>query len=172
MNPSANASDQPFDLQVPNSTPRDMSAVSSVAITVLKDETGKDLGFVKTTRDMSERKKAKEALRASEGRFRSYFELGLIGMAKTSPTKGVLEVNDELCRILGYEREELLTKNWAEMTHPDDLAADVAQFNRVLSGEIDGYALDKRWIRKDGRVINSIISAKCLRNTINRISSV
>jgi C4-dicarboxylate-specific signal transduction histidine kinase len=50
------------------------------------------------------------------------------------------------------------------LTHPDDLAADVAQFNRVLAGEFDGYTLDKRWIRKDGRVIDSIVSAKCLRN--------
>ncbi|MGZ4843114.1 MAG: PAS domain S-box protein, partial [Candidatus Angelobacter sp.] len=105
-----------------------------------------------------------ELLRGNEERFRRYFDLGLIGMAMTSPTKGILEVNDELCRILGYERNELLQKSWAEITHPDDLAADVAQFNRVLSGEIDGYTLDKRWIRKDGRVIDSIMAAKCTRH--------
>jgi PAS domain S-box-containing protein len=85
-------------------------------------------------------------------------------MAMTSPAKGILEVNHELCHILGYERDELLQKSWAEMTHPDDLAADVAQFNRVLSGEIDGYTLDKRWIRRDGSVIDSIMSAKCTRH--------
>ena len=72
-------------------------------------------------------------LRANEERFRRYFDLGLIGMAMTSPAKRILEVNDELCRILGYERSELLQKNWTEMTHPDDLAADVAQFNAVIS---------------------------------------
>jgi len=103
------------------------------------------------------------ALRASEERFRSYFELGLIGTAISSPTKGWVEVNDEICRILGYERRELLRMSWAELTHPDDLAADVAHFNQVLAGEIDGYAMDKRFIRKDGRVINATISVKCLR---------
>ena len=103
------------------------------------------------------------ALHASEERFRSYFELGLIGTAITSPTKGWVEVNDEICRILGYERSELLRMSWAELTHPDDLAADVAHFNRVLAGEIDGYAMDKRFIRKDGRVIDATISVKCLR---------
>ena len=113
--------------------------------------------------ELIERKRAEDALRASEERFRRYFELGLIGMAMTSPTKGILEVNDELCRILGYERSELLQMTWADMTHPDDLAADVAQFNRVMAGEIEGYSLDKRWIRKDGRVIDSIMAAKCLR---------
>jgi PAS domain S-box-containing protein len=82
-------------------------------------------------------------------------------MATTSLIKGILEVNDELCRILGYERNELIQKTWAEMTHPDDVAADVAQFERVLAGEIDSYTLDKRWIRKDGRIIDTIMAAKC-----------
>jgi PAS domain S-box-containing protein len=84
-------------------------------------------------------------------------------MAITSPAKGILEVNDELCAILGYERSELIHMTWAEMTHPGDLAADATQFSRVEAGEIDGYSLDKRWIRKDGRVIDSTISVKCQR---------
>ena len=52
---------------------------------------------------------------------------------------------------------------WAELTHPDDLAEDMRCFERVMAGEINGYTLDKRWIRKDGRVIHSIMSARCLR---------
>ena len=99
----------------------------------------------------------------SEERFRSYFELGLIGMAITSPSKGIVEVNDEICKILGYERDELLKKTWAELTHPDDLNADLAQFNRVMAGESDGYSLDKRWVRKDGQIIDATISVKVLR---------
>jgi PAS domain S-box-containing protein len=119
--------------------------------------------YARLAAELIGRQRSEEALRASEARFRSYFELGLIGMAVTSPAKGILEVNDELCRILGYPRHEMFQKTWAEMTHPDDLAADVHQFNRVMAGEIEGYSLDKRWIRKDGRVIHSIMSAKCLR---------
>ena len=114
-------------------------------------------------RDITERVRAQQRLRVSEEKFRRYFELGLIGRAMTSRTKGFLDVNDELCRILGYDRNELLQKTWAEITHPDDLAADVAQFNRVIAGEIDGYTLDKRWLRKDGKVVDTIMSAKCLR---------
>jgi PAS domain S-box-containing protein len=99
----------------------------------------------------------------SEARFRAYFELGLIGMAITSPTTGILEVNDEICKILGYEHHELLRLSWAELTHPDDLAADLALFNRILAGELDAYSLEKRFIRKDGQTVFSTISVKCLR---------
>jgi len=136
---------------------------ANVIITALRDKAGNLQGFAKITQDMTEPKQAEEALRASEERFRSYFELGLIGVAMTSPTKGILEINDELCRILGYQRDELLKANWAELTHPDDLDADVAQFNRVLAGEMDGFIMDKRWIQKDGRLIDTVMSAKCLR---------
>ncbi len=119
-----------------------------------------------------ERQRASDALSASENRFRRYFDLGLIGMAITSPAKRFLEVNDELCRILGYKREELLQTSWAELTHPDDLADDVKQFNRMIAGEIDGYTLDKRWIRKDCRIIHSIVSAKSVRGADRSVDSV
>lgn len=84
-------------------------------------------------------------------------------MAVTSLEKGWIDVNDKLCEILGYPREELIQLSWAEITYPDDLEMDEAEFERVLAGEIDGYMLDKRFIRKDGIVIYASISANCIR---------
>jgi PAS domain S-box-containing protein len=134
-----------------------------ITISLRRDEAGQPLYFIGAIEDITDRKGAQEELCQSEERFRSYFELGLIGMAITSPGKGMLEVNEEICKTLGYQRDELLRKSWAELTHPDDVAADVVQFDRVLAGEIDGYSLDKRFIRKDGRIIYATISVKCLR---------
>jgi len=113
--------------------------------------------------DITERKRVEEALKKSEARFRSYFELPIVGFAITSVDKGWVEVNDCLCGMLGYTREELYQKDWIELSHPEDLSADLDQFNRVLAGEIDGYSLDKRFIRKDGEIVWTSISVRCVR---------
>lgn len=100
----------------------------------------------------------------TEEQFHKYFDLGLIGMAITSPEKGWLKVNDKLCEIFGYSREELVQLTWAELTYPDDLIADLAYFNRVIAGDIDKYTMDKRFFHKDGNIIYANISANCIRN--------
>ena len=104
---------------------------------------------------------------------RQFYDLPFIGIAISSPaTKEWLRCNDHLCEILGYPREELLRRTWAEMTHPDDLAADVACFDRLLAGEIEGYTLDKRFIRKDGSVIFVTLDVRGVRSADGRLEHV
>jgi len=114
--------------------------------------------------DITDRITVEEALRKSEVRFRRYFELPLVGMAITSPEKGWIEVNDRLLDILGYSRPELAEKSWAELTYPDDLAADVEKFNRVLDGTVEGYSMEKRFIRKNGRPVWTSMAVGCVRH--------
>lgn len=93
-----------------------------------------------------------------------FFELPFIGMAITSPeTKRWINFNDELCNILGYSRQELAGKSWAELTHPDDLAADIGHFEQVMAGESDGYCIDKRFIRANGAIVYATINVKAVR---------
>jgi two-component system cell cycle sensor histidine kinase/response regulator CckA len=113
--------------------------------------------------EVSEHKRVAIALRASEQRFRSYFELGLIGMAITSPAKTCLEVNDEFCRILGYDRSAVLQMDWTAFTHPDDLAADLANFNRIMAGDANSYSMDKRFVKKNGDIVHAAMSVSCVR---------
>ncbi|MCC7198382.1 MAG: GAF domain-containing protein [Gammaproteobacteria bacterium] len=93
-----------------------------------------------------------------------FYELPFVGMAITSPvTKGWLRYNDRLCEILGYTPTELALTNWADLTHPDDLAADVKEFERALRGETDGYQIEKRFVRKDGKFVEAALDIRCLR---------
>ena len=103
-------------------------------------------------------------LRESREDFQRYFTMSTVGMAVTSPEKGWLEVNDHLCQMLGYSIDELRTLTWAELTHPDDLEADVERFQQVLADQCDSYRLDKRFIRKDKGVVSTTLYASCHRN--------
>ncbi len=125
-------------------------------------------GQARITAAFRETARTNEKLVASEARFRSYFEHPLIGIAITSLEKGWIEVNDRACEILGYSREELRQKTWAELTHPADLTVDVVQFERVLAGEVGGYSLEKRFVRGDGHIVSTDLSVACVREASGR----
>lgn len=94
-----------------------------------------------------------------------FFDLPFLGMAVVSPVTGRwLKVNDSLCEILGYPREALLEATWQQLTHPDDLAAEQIQFDRLAACEIEGYRQCKRYLRKDGGVVEAWVDVKCVRS--------
>jgi len=132
-------------------------------ITPLLDSQNNSMGVLVTSHDVTEYKWSEEALRESEARFRSYFDAPIAGIAISSPDREWLEVNDHLCHLLGYSKEELLKKTWDEVTHPDDLDIDKKQFIRVMSGKIDGFSTDKRFVRGDGKIVWTSMSARCVR---------
>lgn len=155
--------ERPYDIEFRISWPNGTERILKAHGHVTRNTDGTPRRMTGVNYDITSRKHAEEALRKSETRYRQYFELGLIGMAVTSLEKGWIQVNDRLCEMFGYSRDELITKTWTELTHPDDVAPDLAQFNRVLAGDIDSYTLDKRFIHRGGRIIYATISASAVR---------
>jgi len=93
-----------------------------------------------------------------------FYDLPFMGMAIIDPDDGHwLHVNDRLCEILGYRHEELLATTWEQLTHPDDLAAGMAEYRRMLAGEIDGYQLEQRCLRRDASLVDVTLVVKCVR---------
>jgi PAS domain S-box-containing protein len=92
-------------------------------------------------------------LRESEDRFRATFEHAAVGIAHIAADGRWLLVNQRLCQILGYSREELLALHVKDLTHPDDRETDDRLRRRLFAGDIDHYSLEKRYIRRDGSLI-------------------
>ncbi|MEO8599197.1 MAG: PAS domain S-box protein [bacterium] len=96
---------------------------------------------------------AKSAIEESEARFRSIFERAGVGIAMVAPNGGWIDVNEALCNIVGYSQHELARLTFQDITHPDDLDVDLIFLQQLVSGEIGGYQLDKRYRRKDGELV-------------------
>ena len=106
--------------------------------------------------DITERRKTEE-------RMRQFFDLPLVGMAITSPDRNFIFVNQKLCDMLGYTESELTGMSWMPLTHPDDVAENVRLLEQTLRGETDGYKMEKRFIHRDGHLVYTSISARCVR---------
>jgi diguanylate cyclase (GGDEF)-like protein/PAS domain S-box-containing protein len=118
------------------------------------DDRGRVALMIAEGRDISERLRAEQALRESEQLFRQTFDNAPIGIALVSPDGRWLAVNRALCRIVGYSEAELLARTFQDITHPDDLDADLHLLQQVLAGTRDGYSMEKRYFHKDGHSID------------------
>ncbi len=114
--------------------------------------------------DITDRKQAEEALQESEVRFKSAFQYSAIGMALISPQGDWLKVNSRICEIVGYSETELLAKTFQDITHPDDLTADVDQVSQMLAGEIETYKMEKRYIHKKGHFVWALLAVSLVQD--------
>lgn len=134
-----------------------------------RDAEGRSRRIAGVVADITRQKLIEGTLRAREASLRAFFDSPAVGVIVSTASGLMAEVNDRACEIVGYPREELVEKTWQQLTHPDDLAIDEAEFHRLTSGQIDHYAIDKRYVRKDGSIVWCLLSVSCVRAADGRL---
>jgi len=117
------------------------------------DDRGSVNGIAVFAMDVTEARQAQKALEESERRFRGIFEQAAVGMARVNLEGHLIQTNRTLCQMLGYSMQEMMGLHFSEVTHPEDLGSDIALYRKVLAGEMDSYAIDKRYVCKDGNIL-------------------
>jgi PAS domain S-box-containing protein len=130
-----------------------------VGFTLFGEERRRTAAFIL---DLTARKLAEREIRDGESRFKATFDNAAVGIALVSRDGRWLQVNDRLCAIVGYTRDELLSSSFQAITHPADLLTDLALAEEVARGARPHYSLEKRYLRKDGgwAWVNLTVSAK------------
>src|SRR6478672_6203254 len=138
----------------------------------VKNEFGQVVRLFGTAMDISHRKKAEIALQESEQRFRAVFEQAAIGIVKVWRDGQFLNANQGFCNIVCYSELELKSRNVGDISHPEDVAADVESRDRLLAGEICNYSIEKRFIRKDGSFVWTNMTVSLVRDGFGEPSYV
>ncbi len=135
-----------------------------MAAGILPDREGHSTRIVGVNLDITEQRQAQDDLRRSEEKFANAFKYSTCGMAIVSPEGRWLQVNQTLCQSLGYTAEELQARTFQQITHPEDLEADLTQVRRLLAGEIEFYKLEKRYLHRDGHLIWGLLGVTLVRD--------
>jgi PAS domain S-box-containing protein len=121
--------------------------------------------FVSVVEDISARKRAEEQVYESEALFRNTFENAAVGIAHLSSNLRWLRANEALCRIIGWPINELVTNSLQDITHPADFEAELAHIQQMRAGEIEKYAMEKRYLRKDRGFVWTQLTVSCVRKS-------
>lgn len=122
-------------------------------------------GLAVTFRDITERKQSEIAIQESEEKFRTIFEQAAVGICQVTLSGNFLKVNQRLCNLLDYSESELLQKTAWEITHPDDIKADIEYARQVLIGERTSYSIEKRLMGKNGTIIWANVTVSIPQNS-------
>jgi PAS domain S-box-containing protein len=117
--------------------------------------------------DITQRKRAEDALRESEDKFKYVFDYSMVGKSITY-LNGNIQVNKAFCDMLGYSAQEMQEKKWYEFTHPADLELSQNAIDSLISGEKDSVRFTKRFIHKNGSIVWVDLSSSIRRNQHNQ----
>ncbi|HEY8902453.1 MAG TPA: PAS domain S-box protein, partial [Chthoniobacterales bacterium] len=139
---------------------------------VIRAADGEPLHYVSQIEDLSQRRYLEGRLQDSEENFRRAFEHAGIGMALVAPDGIVMQANPALAAMFGFTVEEVGGIHFKDITHPDDVAADLEQFEKLVAGEIEYYRLEKRYIHRDGRTLWGNLTVTAVRDSMGQVERI
>ncbi|MDN7128187.1 PAS domain S-box protein [Pseudidiomarina sp. 1APR75-33.1] len=119
---------------------------------------GEALYFSSIAYNNSELYEIEQAAAQQQEQLKSAMMNSPIGMALVAPNTRWLDANKALCTMLGYSKEELLETSFVDLTHPEDIDADLGQVQKMLNHEINSYEMEKRYIHKDGHIVWALLT--------------
>ncbi len=132
---------------------------------VTLDKTGNSVQSIAITRDITDRKRAEEAVYLSEARFRGAFDAAGHGMALVDLNGRFLRVNAAFCQDAGYSEDEMLARTFMDIIYPEDLGDILENVLRLNNGEITTFQAENRYVRKNGEIVWVQLNASMVRDT-------
>ncbi|MGB3151176.1 MAG: PAS domain-containing protein, partial [Maribacter sp.] len=158
--------DTEFRVLWPDGTVRNIKAIGNTE----RNSAGEAIKMTGVNWDITELIHTRLKLERHEESFSKTFKSSTTGMALVSPDGNWIQVNQGLCKSLGYTETELLALTFQEITHPDDLDKDLELLQEVLDNHRDSYQLEKRYFHKDGQTVYSILTVTAVKDIDNNIS--
>jgi PAS domain S-box-containing protein len=140
---------------------------SFLTATGLVDDDGKLIGGMGVSRDVTKLKKEREKLHLSEERYKAIYNQVFIGIARLDLNGKYLQVNQRFCNILGYSESELLKMGFQDVTIPEELNEREKQFKNIINSKIPNFTLERNYLHKSGRVIQTNVNISLVLNEFN-----
>lgn len=158
------AKDGQFKGEVLNRKKNGEVFLAYLTASALLDDNGQLIGSMGVSRDITKTKMAENALRLSEEKYRAIYNQVFVGIAMVDLSGHFIQANQQLCRILGYTEDELREKTFIDVTYPADIDRSVSYRLKAISGEIEFFTFEKRYLHKSGAIVTAILTSKIVKN--------